>query len=583
MTDILDVTTQEADQTSLIQTIYEVAVDPHVYDRLVELWGQHLMATLGENPLAADHPAGPSAEISQHLLRSFEILDRLGRQEHPAPTPPSERAEIRITSRGEISSASALAREVLGAKPGETLLDLAMSTETATRLHQEMTGKQTSYPGEVYVFFAKGDKHPYPMVRELAAAGSTASDRTGNGGTGSTLGGFVLAGLHNRWTEAHDQILRQMFGLTQAETRVARELLTGANLREIAEATGRSVDTLRTQLKAIRRKTYTANQQQLVRIMTGLEALIKTDGSAPFAASNSDHVFFLPEGRKISYRIFGPDHGAPCLFIHNMLNGPNFPPQVVKQLHRLGLKLICPLRPGFGSSDLDPVAKRHPAEAPDRFCADMQPFLKHLGYSRVLAIGNMSGAVFAFRLAQLYPDLVQGVFNISGAVPITEMSQIRAMHYRQQVMALTARFTPRMLPTLLRAGIAQIDAGGVEAFLNALYRPKSPDRAIAARPEHRDILFTGFREVVQQGHWSFAIDSHHVVRDWSKYCKNLTQPVVLVHGGADPVVTLPSVQAFASRMGFEFHGYPDVGQLVLYQNTSDVLQKLAGLVQATSR
>lgn len=240
-----------------------MAVDPHVYDRLVDLWGQHLMATLGENPLAGDRPAGPSAEISQHLLRSFEILDRLGRQEHPAsapaPVPASERAEIRITPRGDISSASALADEVLGAAPGDALLDLAMSTETAMRLRQELSGKQTGYPGEVYVFFSKGDKHPYPMVRELADSGGTGNGmgtghQTGSN-TGNNTGGFVLAGLHKRWTEAHDQILRQMFGLTQAETRVARELLTGANLREIAEATGRSVDTLRTQLKAIRRKT----------------------------------------------------------------------------------------------------------------------------------------------------------------------------------------------------------------------------------------------------------------------------------------------------------------------------------------
>jgi hypothetical protein len=56
-----------------------------------------------------------------------------------------------------------------------------------------------------------------------------------------------------------------------------------------------------------------------------------------------------------------------------------------------------------------------------------------------------------------------------------------------------------------------------------------------------------------------------------------------VHGGADPVVTLPSAQAFASRMGFTFYGYPEVGQLVLYQDASDVLQKVADLVQATSR
>ncbi|MEP2718890.1 alpha/beta hydrolase [Pseudophaeobacter sp.] len=572
MVDSIDTTQDAPDQTSLIQTIYEVAVDPHVYDRLVDLWGQHLLATLGDNPLQEEGTTGPSSEIAEHLLRSFEILDRLGRQEQPSPTPTQERAEIRISRRGEIISCSPLASEVLGAHPGDALLDLAVSAETATRLSQEISGKETGYPGEVFVFFAKGDKHPYPMVRELS--GDT---------DGSGAGGFVLAGLHNRWTEAHDQILRQMFGLTAAETRVARELLTGANLRDIAETTGRSVDTLRTQLKAIRRKTYTANQQQLVRIMTGLEALIKTGSPETQNAAGSEHVFILQDGRKMAYRIFGPERGTACLFIHNMLNGPNFPPEVIQEMQNLGLRFICPVRPGFGTSDMDPVSKKTPAEAPDRFCADMLPFLEHLGCSKLLAIGHMSGALFAFRLAQLHPELVQGVFNISGAVPITEMAQIRAMHYRQQVMAMTARFTPRMLPTLLRAGIAQIDAGGVEGFLNALYRPGTPDRALAERPEHRDTLFKGFRQIVQQGHWSFAIDSHHVVRDWSDFCSNLTQPVTLVYGEADPVVTPVSVQKFATRMGFNSHCYSGVGQLVLYQEPTDVLQRIASMARANFR
>lgn len=573
MADVADVKEPEANQTSLIQTIYEVAVDPHVYDRLVDLWGQHLMASLGENPLNDAASAAPSDEISQHLLRSFEILDRLGRAEQPSPPPTRDRAELRISARGKIISCSALATEILGAEPGGDLLDLAISAETSTRLNQELSGKQTGHPGEVYVFFARGDKHPYPMVRELPPE----ADSRGSGG------GFVLAGLHSRWTEAHDQILRQMFGLTQAETRVARELLTGANLREIADTTGRSVDTLRTQLKAIRRKTYTANQQQLVRMMTGLEALIKTGGSEAEPDSGGQHVFTLPDGRKMAYQIFGPAQGSPCLFIHNMLNGPNFPPKVIRELHRQGLRFICPIRPGFGTSDMDPIGKKHPSKAPDRFCADMLPFLKHLGCSKVLAIGQMSGALFAFRLAQLHPDLVQAVFNISGAVPITEISQIRSMHYRQQVMALTARFTPRMLPTLLRAGIAQIDAGGVEGFLNALYRPGSPDRALAERPEHRDTLFTGFRQIVQQGHWSFAIDSHNVVRDWSRYCSQLSQPVTLVHGAADPVVTLSSVEKFAGRMGFALHSYRDVGQLVLFQEPAEVVQRIAAMAHAQGK
>ena len=576
MTDLLPTKEREEAQTSLIQAIYEVAIDPNVYDKLVDLWGRHLLATLGED---LQTPQDLSPVVAQHLLRAFEILNRLGRQEQAqAPAQPkSDRAELRLSQSGEILDTSPLATEVLGATPQGSVFDLALSSESAARLRLEIGGKKASAlasnaaddaASEIYVFFTKGDKHPYPMVREQPAEGGTGQD-------------FILAGLHNKWTEAHDQILRKMFCLTDAETRVARELLTGATLPEIAATTGRSVDTLRTQLKSIRRKTYTSNQQQLVRIMTGLEALIKTSSMSSNSSDRTDHHFILPDGRKMAYRCFGPEQGLPCLFIHNMLNGPNFPDALIREIHRLGLRLICPIRPGFGSSDPDPVSRRHPREAPDRFCADMSAFLKHLGHRRLVAIGHMSGAVFAFRLAQLHPKLITGVFNISGAVPLTDMGQIRAMHYRQQIMALTARFTPRMLPTLLRAGIAQIDAGGVEAFLNALYRQGTPDRAIAEHAEHRDILFTGFRQTVQQGHWSFAIDSHHVVRDWSRYCAFLAQPVILIHGTADPVVTEASAQSFAARMGFQFHSYSNVGQLVLYQQSRDVLQRLKQMASAT--
>ncbi|MDE4133038.1 alpha/beta fold hydrolase [Phaeobacter sp. QD34_3] len=557
---------EEDAQTALIQAIYEVAIDPHVYDRMVDLWGRHLLHTLGED---LQSPQDLSPEVAEHLLRAFEILDRLGRKEQPAAAPldlqPSKRAELRLSQGGKILDASPLAVENLGATVGQSVFDLALSPESATRLNQQLGSPASN---DIYVFFAKGDKHPFPMVRQIPSDAAGACD-------------VILTALHNTWTEAHDQTLRQMFGLTVAETRVARELLTGATLPEIASVTGRSVDTLRTQLKSIRRKTYTSNQQQLVRIMTGLEALIAPESSACENTGRTDHVFLLPDGRKMAYRCFGPDRGLPCLFIHNMLNGPNFPAALVRDIHRLGIRLICPIRPGFGSSDPDPVTKAHPKEAPDRFCADVTAFLKHLGHARVVAVGHMSGALYAYRLAQLHPDLVAGVFNISGAVPITDMRQIRAMHYRQQVMALTARFTPRMLPTLLRAGISQIDSGGVEAFLNALYRRGTPDRAIAERVENRDMLFTGFRQIIQQGHHSFAIDSYHVVRDWSRYCDGLQQPVTLIHGATDPVVTEDSVRQFAARMGFDAEVHSNVGQLVLYHKSREVLQGLKELAGKT--
>lgn len=563
-------------QSELIQTLYEAAVNPQSYDQLVELWGRHLEQALGDDLHSSELPttnlkAPISREVSQHLMRAFDILDRLGRSTEAAPELPSGRAEIHLSRSGEILWCSPLAAHSLGAVVGERVFNLAMSAESQPRLQRYLTHfatqPDTSSGDAIFVFFTRDENHPYPLLPDPVL---------------SHEGKLVLRGLYHQWSDAHDKILKQMFALTDAELRVARDLLTGASLRDIAEATGRSVDTLRTQLKAIRRKTYTANQQQLIRIMTGLEALIQDEALSP-AAQDPLKSMILPDGRRLCYKLYGPEQGFPCLYVHNMLNGPNFPRAVLQRLSELNLRLICPYRPGFGSSDPDPQVLRNASLSPDSCSKDLQALLDHLGQKQVIAIGYMSGAVFAFNFAQTHPELVRGVFNISGAVPMTSLGQIRSMNARQRVMALTARFAPRIFPTLLRAGIAQIDSGGIPAFLDALYTPGSPDRKIAEHPGNRELLFQGFRDVVAQGHMSFAIDSHHVVRDWSRWSRGLRQPVTLIHGGKDPVVSVESAQDFAETNNFDLHLFEEAGQLVLWQHPERVLRSLHDLARTTMR
>lgn len=436
-------------------------------------------------------------------MRSFEILDRLGRADAEKGDRDAQQIqppELVLSRAGKIVSASRQAEAALGAKAGEWVSGLDMTPESQTRLRADLAAPDVREAGSVYVFFDLLEGNPLPMA--LGAQGD---------------GTFFLRGLHGGWSNVHDQMLRQMFGLTEAEARLAAELLGGAALKDIALASGRSVDTLRTQLKAIRRKTYTANQQQLVRIMTGLEALLRDRPEMARARATYHGSMRLQDGRKLAYRSFGPEDGKPCLFIHNMLSGPAMLLPLVPYLEDRGLRLICPLRPGFGESDVDEVCRADPSQAPSRFAQDATELLDHLGLTRVVCVGYMSGAVHAFRLAQLHPGRICGVFTVSGAVPMRELSQIMAMNTRQKIVAMTARFAPGMLPPIVRAGIAQIDAGGIEAFVDALYPEESADRTVARRSENRDFLHEGYRQAVAQGHLGFAIDSHHVVRDWSRF------------------------------------------------------------------
>jgi len=61
------------------------------------------------------------------------------------------------------------------------------------------------------------------------------------------------------------QGLARSYGLTPAETIVCRMLAQGLTLREIAESRGVSVDTIKSQSRAIYAKTHTRNRRELVR------------------------------------------------------------------------------------------------------------------------------------------------------------------------------------------------------------------------------------------------------------------------------------------------------------------------------
>jgi DNA-binding CsgD family transcriptional regulator len=67
--------------------------------------------------------------------------------------------------------------------------------------------------------------------------------------------------------EPVEPILRQAFGLTPAEARLAVGLAAGRDLTEIAHAFGVEVGTARTQLKSIFAKTGSHRQGELVALL----------------------------------------------------------------------------------------------------------------------------------------------------------------------------------------------------------------------------------------------------------------------------------------------------------------------------
>jgi DNA-binding CsgD family transcriptional regulator len=79
----------------------------------------------------------------------------------------------------------------------------------------------------------------------------------------------------DRLTVPDEQALRDLYGLTATEARVAVQLAAGHSIQSAASVLHLSPETLRFHLKAIFRKLAVSRQQDLVRILTEIGLVVR--------------------------------------------------------------------------------------------------------------------------------------------------------------------------------------------------------------------------------------------------------------------------------------------------------------------
>jgi DNA-binding CsgD family transcriptional regulator len=81
---------------------------------------------------------------------------------------------------------------------------------------------------------------------------------------------IVLMVDPRRSTVAPVRVLRTLYGLTAKESQLAESLLNGATLEEYCKRRHVTLNTVRSQLKAVYRKTDTSRQAELIRLLSRL-------------------------------------------------------------------------------------------------------------------------------------------------------------------------------------------------------------------------------------------------------------------------------------------------------------------------
>lgn len=558
----------------VISAIYETVISPGQFESFLEIWAQHLQDTIdlpegapmGATPLehlegARDlEKAGQDAELQQHFARAYQILDQLGRQAPDIDIPARVRAAdglvLALSTRGAVVAASAAAHDWLEGSADSANLSEKITPHSGQLLASLIAAAEqgTALSGPPVVLASDGA--PRHLVARAVRSGAPVGPMAG------VEVHVLIEAMDFRWSARAEEMLVVSFGLSRAEVGLVRHLMAGLSLRAIATETGRSEHTVRNQAKSVLAKTGAPGQVELIRLVAFLvnEELRARSGSE-FGGMLHQDVRNGPDGRKLQIFRAGVPSGVPLIFLHGMLDAMASLQFFADRLRSEGYDVHAPMRPGYGLSD--PVIR--PESAMDVVTDQIRDLIAREKLHKPLILGHLAGGIYGHILAHRLRDRVAGVVAVCSGAPVTRLSDISSMNARVRVMAYTARFTPSLLPAVLRAGIAMIDSNDVDAFMDAQFPTGTVDREAIGRLKLAPLIQDGYRLSVKQGAAGFAVDAYWALRDWGVLAQGPMAPAIYLHGRHDTVNRAERIVAAMPRWPeAQVRVCEEAGQMLFY-------------------
>ncbi|MFD3262781.1 alpha/beta fold hydrolase [Phenylobacterium ferrooxidans] len=439
---------------------------------------------------------------------------------------------------------------------------------------------------QVIVKFSQADDEAPHFAYVVPASGLPAALAAGVGGA-VTLGEGACAVVFPA-VEATDRLwanLRESFGLTPAETRLAARLKDGLTLKEAAVELNVSFNTVRNQLRAIFEKVGLSRQSELIRTLTQLGSLAtsfqESSGRGllgpPIAATERGAVetsppirfLALPDGRRLAWRAYGDPKGKAVLVVHQGL-GCSIMPRGTDALARdLGLRLLCPERPGAGRSDISPD---YSYEAVGRDFADL---CRDQGLAEVQVAAFMSGAPFALMAARELGPIASRVLlasaRPSGQTLETERDKGHAVVlFRRRI--LRNAWLADMVFAMMRL---QLTRKQLEKFVRAAASAPGDAAYLRTHPGVLEFIVDYISESLALTSRGIADEIKCSARSPTLDLSRLSAPITVWHGEQDPMNTAADVTAWLNDRQESLRIFPDAGHFLPHKHWPEVLAWLA--------
>src|SRR3954452_874204 len=284
-----------------------------------------------------------------------------------------------------------------------------------------------------------------------------------------------------------------------------------------------------------------------------------------------DAECLLPDGRTVGYGLYGAADG-PLVVV---LDGPGsrgLGRAAAAAADRLGVTLLAPDRPGFGSS----------TAAPGRSIADvgedLLALVRSLEFRRFGIVAQSGGTPYALALAAAADDAVTGVAFVGGISPLGERDALQDVSGPMRTVFTLARRAPWLLRPLF-AAVARRTRKDPETAARA-YAKDLPeaDRAALEDPRMWAIHAVTSAEAVSSPA-AFAREARMLARPWNIDLGKVTAPVAFWVGELDPTHPPVMSRRMAQRLGGApvtvVPGAATFGMVNVYP---DVLRHAAALV-----
>lgn len=582
------------DPVAIVDQLYDIALDPETLDLFIDAW----------------NAAGLDTRAARLTLKSIDRFDQVYR-EH------LKRAETFLTRTSESEKADDLAatlapfnslaafivdrdQKILahneGAKDAFSTADCAHLNQL--RLPAEAIGALKDCVADV---FRTADRPDRLLKLEYDNQRGTTLFQVRRllGTTTQDPSHALVVTTRYHWQAALGETLHDVFGLTVAEQGVVRGLVEGLGAKAISAARGSSEGTVRGQIKSIQSKMNARTQSEVIRLVMSLRDVSPFESPAadtptPLPVLDTNDWLMtevwkpfksvkLPDGRRLDYHDMGPITGAPVLYSHMGYCLARWHRPMVELAFKHRLRVICPIRAGYGQSDnLDPKADVLAATR-----ADTKFLLDHLGITRLPYVTQGNDLIFAADFGAEFPGMVSELIGICARPSLPGDRHYAGMGHWHRFFLSTAKHAPHLLKFTTKAAVSMARRIGVTEMFRQMNRRSPADLALISDEDLHPVLIAnaeliaGQRTDVTQAYtmeilqtesqWTHLLERCAVIKTW------------FVNGAEDPATDIATIAEYREAYPWiEIEVVPDAGQMLIYQHYETLIPRIASAAHAAN-